>query len=89
MDESPPTTESLTNREFLGIRDKTFPVLTLHADQWGEHGYFFDPVTRQYGFYEIDRKEQTDRVVRYPSADTMIAVSSHPERITQWFMAGA
>ncbi len=80
--------DELSEREFCGIRDNTFRVLRLAADQWGEHGYFFDPVAQRYGFYEIDRKDQCDRVVRYSSADALRAALpvAHRASVEAWLL---
>lgn len=51
---------ALSTEQFLAIQDGRYPTLRLHADQWGEHGYFHDPIAERFFAYAIDRKEQTD-----------------------------
>ncbi len=58
----------LTPHEFTSIVDNTFAVIRFDADQWGEVGFFYDAGNRQFGRYEMDRKEQSDLV--YPLATT-------------------
>jgi hypothetical protein len=60
----------LTARELVNLRG-AYPTLVFDADQWGEHGFFYDPVDRQFASYAIDRKDQTDEVDKIDTADPL------------------
>jgi hypothetical protein len=71
----------LTEREFTSLHG-AYPTRALHADQWGERGFFYDPSDRRFGIYAIDRKEQTDEVETVDAAESLFERCSpehHPE----------
>lgn len=79
----------LTEAEFLRVQGGQYPALRLAADQWGEHGYFYDPVRRCFAWYEIDRKDQVDSTTAIGSAAELLR-SCDGERlaaVTAWLDA--
>ncbi|MEL6341828.1 MAG: hypothetical protein AAFV53_01760 [Myxococcota bacterium] len=50
-----------------------FPQHLFYADQWGEHGWVYDPRAARYCLYDIDRKDQYDQVHAMLSRDEFIA----------------
>lgn len=74
----------LSVREFVGVVSKAYPVLTIAADQWHEVGYFFDPIENVYAYYSIDRKDQTDSVERFSSAEELIAARGTDDGVASW-----
>lgn len=75
----------LSEREFTNLHG-AYPTLTFDADQWGEHGFFYDPVDHQFGVYAIDRKEQTDEVETVGTAAELFARCSgdHRAELQTW-----
>lgn len=69
----------LTAREF-GNLGSAYPTIRFDADQWGEHGFFYDPVDRQFGMYSIDRKNQIDDVAIVDGAEAVLACCSEARR---------
>jgi hypothetical protein len=77
----------MTVREFVNVaRDGRYPVLRLDADQWGEHGFFYDPLDRDFGVYDIDRKEQTHAVVKVDTPNELFPACAdhHQPRLRGW-----
>ena len=62
----------LTISEYFNVVNSSYPTLKCDADQWGEYGYFYDPANRQFGFYSIDRKEQTDEGETVATAEELL-----------------
>jgi hypothetical protein len=85
MSESRPLTEV----EFTKLQGRQFPSLQLAADQWGEHGYFYDPVRRHFAWYEIDRKDQVDATRVIGSAPELLRSCSGERlvHVTAWLDA--
>jgi hypothetical protein len=75
---------ALSVREFVAVTSRTYPVLTVDADQWHEVGYFFDPIENVYGYYEIDRKDQQDSVERFSGAEAFLAARGADEGVASW-----
>jgi hypothetical protein len=75
----------LTEREFANLRS-VFPTLVLDADQWAEHGFFYDPVDRRFGVYAIDRKEQVDEVETFDAAEDLFVrcAAEHQAALKAW-----
>jgi hypothetical protein len=71
---------ALTVHEFFNILGGAYPTLKFDADQWGEYGYFYDPLDRQFGSYSIDRKNQCDDVDTVATAEELLAQHCSAER---------
>jgi hypothetical protein len=76
---------ALTEQEFVNLR-AAYPTLTLDADQWGEHGFFYDPVERRFAVYAIDRKEQSDEVETFATPEDLLArcAEHHRPALEAW-----
>jgi hypothetical protein len=62
----------MTISEYFNVANSSYPTLKYNCDQWGECGYFYDPSNRQFGYYAIDRKEQTDEVDPVATAEELL-----------------
>lgn len=57
------------------------PVLRLHADQWGEHGYIW--FEGRVHAFDIDRKCQTDDL-RWSGSPAELRARSTDARVLAW-----
>ncbi|MFT5682084.1 MAG: hypothetical protein ACI8RZ_003002 [Myxococcota bacterium] len=64
-----------------------YPAFTFRADQWGEYGWVYDPHTDRYIAYEIDRKEQYDRVSQVATRAELIdkVLPKAEKKLRDWF----
>lgn len=68
-----PEPRTLTAREYTQLQSGLIPALRFSCDQWGEYGYFYDPIAGQFASYDIDRKCQTDGVWAVGDAAQLLA----------------
>jgi hypothetical protein len=80
---------ALTELEFTKVQGGQFPSLQLAADQWGERGYFYDPIRRHFAWYEIDRKDQVDAMAVIGGAAELLrsCFGEALARVTAWLAA--
>ena len=64
-----------------------YPVHRFRANQWGEAGWVYDPRDRLYYRYEIDRKDQHDRVdeIRTREQFEAIVMPRTSDAVRAWF----
>jgi hypothetical protein len=79
------TKRALSEREFVNL-GSVYPTLTLDADQWGEHGFFYDPLDRHFAVYSIDRKDQSDEVETFDAPEDLFThcAAEHRPALQGW-----